>query len=689
VIPRRGASLADSEIDPSVASPRMLRFFVIFSSISTLVAITGSTVCWGLSSPSSPSSPSPPSFVVAQYNVLAGTLGSNTHPWFLHGLTDLTDDRRAAIAAKFNRRDPHTGRLLKIGWPDHAEGILSPDEQRIVEEVDRRYFCWEARKERLLRTVQDLNADLISLVECDHYETFWEKEMERLGYGGAYKRRPRQGCSDGCAIFFRRNVFDLVAHQGVELVDRNRREDENENTKGNRQSEDDRPVSRIGETADRVALLALLCHVPTNRRLMFVSTHLARNPEDRGKTKERARQIAQILYHITLFAKEHEQEGEEEAPVVLAGDLNETNLWHLDTMARIKCGVADMKCHPFIFTSRAAASPMPTSITSCRSMRIDYLLLQPSLLEVCESVFEMGQNKDGREGEECRVLLDPSDGHIPNEQHPSDHVPIAFRLSFKDCRSVAEGCAASWVEAVAKRADPGRSSTDWPPGPGAVLRLEELEAAFGYFDENGDGICDPTELLTVVDRLRAGSAEAVERVLEDVAHDARPFLTLDQFRSLYVKIWLQQQRSFLDRVRSVRTMFDLSVDSTNFSSSGRGECLFTEMDGDGDGVVTVEDVIDHLARVEKSEDSLRARIADAFSFFDFDSGNDFTMPELHQCFVDACPFEVSTDILQVAFNDMGKAHDERVELNELIDWLIRRYFRKDIRWIYRVGPIPK
>lgn len=296
----------------------------------------------------------------------------------------------------------------------------------------------------------------------------------------------------------------------------------------------------------------------------------------------------------------------------------------------------------------------------------------------------MGQNEDGREGEECRIIPN-QDGHIPNEHHPSDHVPIAFRLSFKDCRSVAEGCAASWVEAVAKREE---QSTDWPPGPGAVLRLEELETAFSYFDENGDGICDPTELLTVVDRLWAGSAEAVERVLEDVAHDARPFLTLDEFRSLYVKIWLQQQRSFLDRVRSVRTMFDLSVDSTNFSS-GRCGCLFTEMDGDGDGIVTVEDVIDHLARVEKSEDSLRARIADAFSFFDFDSGNDFTMPELHQCFVDACPFEVSTDILQVAFNDMGKAYDERVELNELIDWLIRRYFRKDIRWIYRVGPIPK
>jgi len=668
----------------------MLRFFVFFASASTLA--TGS---WGLSSPTPPASTKKPtddrntgsdsSFVVAQYNVLAGTLGSNTHPWFLHGLNDLTVERRSAIQAKFYRRHPNTGSLLKIGWPDHAEGILSQDEQRVVEDVDRRYFAWDVRKERLLRTVKELNADLISLVECDHYDTFWEKEMERLGYGGVYKRRPRRGCADGCAIFFRRNVFDLVAYRGVELVQRNR--GENGNTGGNQSDDNDddhRPFSRIGETADRVALLALLRHVPTNRHLIFVSTHLARNPEDRGKTKERARQVAQILYHVTLFAGEREEEWE--APIVLAGDLNETNLWHLGTMARIKCGVADMRCHPFIFTSRAAASPMPTSITSCRSMRIDYILLQPSLLEVCESVFEMGQDEDGREGEECRITTDQDD-HIPNERHPSDHVPIAFRVSFKDRHSAAEGCAASWVEAVAKQEKQGRS-TDWPPSPGAVLRLEELEAAFSYFDGNGDGICDPAELSSGLERLRVGSAGPVEMVLEDVSHDRRPSLTLDEFRSQYLKNWLRQQSCFLDRVRSVRTMFDLAVDSKNFSS-GRGECLFAEMDVDGDGIVTVEDVIDHLARVEKSEDSLRARIADAFSFFDFDSGNDFSMPELHQCFVDACPFEVSTDILQVAFHDMGKAHDERVQLNEFIDWLIRMYFRKDIGWISRVGPIPK
>lgn len=662
--------------------------FLLFAIVTSTLATCG----WGLSlsepplptlrSPKHNPQQNPDSFIVAQYNVLAGTLGSNTHPWFLHGLADLSDDRRASIAKQFYRRHPHTGKLLKIGWPHHVEGILSLEEQRIVEDIDRRYFAWDVRKERLVRTIRELNADLLSLVECDYYESFWKQEMARLGYGGVYKRRPRRGCSDGCAIFYRKTTFDLVACQGVNLTDRKTGKSQGTND----DDDDDRPISRIGETADRVALLALFRHIPTSRHLIFVSTHLARNPEDRGKTKERARQIAQILYHVTLFAEEHEQKVGE-APVVLAGDLNETNLWHLGTLARIKCGVADKRCHPFIITSRAAASPMPTSITSCRSMRIDYILLQPSLLEVCESVFEMGQDGDGREGEECRILADPAD-HIPNERHPSDHVPVAFRLIFKDYQSAAEGCAASWLDTVEKWVEPARR-TNGSPSPGAVLRLEELKIAFSYFDENGDGVCNLEELSSGIDRLRVGSADTIRTVLlEGFSRDERLTLTLDGFRSIYVRIWLRQQSNFLDRVRSVRTMFDLNVDSSNFSS-GLDDCLFTEMDGDGDGVVNVGDVIDHLARVEKSEDSLRTRIADAFSFFEFISGKDFAMSELHQCFVDACPFEVSTDILQVAFDDMGKAHDERVELDEFIDWLIRMYFRKDIGWISLVGPVPK
>ena len=73
---------------------------------------------------------------------------------------------------------------------------------------------------------------------------------------------------------------------------------------------------------DRVALYALLRHV-TGRRLIFISTHLARNPEDPSQTKSRAKQTAQLLNGLNDFAIEHRAL---DAPVIFGGDLNTTNV---------------------------------------------------------------------------------------------------------------------------------------------------------------------------------------------------------------------------------------------------------------------------------------------------------------------------------------------------------------------------
>lgn len=263
------------------------------------------------------------SFVVAHYNVLAGYLGDNRQPWFLHGIdVDRDNDdtlptnmcRRDKIFEKFYERNDE-GKFSNVGWPSYVDGILSDEEQQIVERVDRKFFSWQTRSPRLIQQIQDLNADLISVVECDKYESFWKHEMEQLGYGSIYKQRPYKrrpsrdqqridSCRspeiddvDGCAIFYRKNVFELEASQGIELLG----SCSSSILEGG--SEDNSVSSNVG--GDRVALLSLLRHNDSGRRLIFISTHLARNPEDPNKTRERARQITQLLYQLTLFAIEH------------------------------------------------------------------------------------------------------------------------------------------------------------------------------------------------------------------------------------------------------------------------------------------------------------------------------------------------------------------------------------------------
>ena len=211
-------------------------------------------------------------FTVAQYNILASYLGDNRQPWFLYGLPAgaMPDSRREAIMTKFYERDQQ-GKLVNVGWPNFVRGLLSDEEQRQIEACNERYFVWDVRRTKLLDTVLGTGADLISLVELDLYESFWQPNMHTHGYDSVYRKRPRATSRDGCGIFWRRKLFTLEAQDHLDFVDRH--------------------DSETGQTSkDRCALFVLLRHVHSGERVLFISTHLARNPEDFAQTKMRAKQ---------------------------------------------------------------------------------------------------------------------------------------------------------------------------------------------------------------------------------------------------------------------------------------------------------------------------------------------------------------------------------------------------------------
>ena len=108
------------------------------------------------------------SFSVAQYNILAAYLGENRQPWFLYGI-ECPESRRETIMKKFYERDA-TGAFQNVGWPNYVEGILTAEEQAQVEAIHARNFDWSVRKPRVLQTIIDTNADIISLVELDYFD---------------------------------------------------------------------------------------------------------------------------------------------------------------------------------------------------------------------------------------------------------------------------------------------------------------------------------------------------------------------------------------------------------------------------------------------------------------------------------------------------------------------------------------
>ena len=83
---------------------------------------------------------------------------------------------------------------------------------------------------------------------------------------------------------WRRHLFELIDQDHLEFVDRM-----------------DPETGRTSK--DRCALFVLLRHVHSSERMIFISTHLARNPEDCTQTKMRAKQAGNSQVHLhALFS---------------------------------------------------------------------------------------------------------------------------------------------------------------------------------------------------------------------------------------------------------------------------------------------------------------------------------------------------------------------------------------------------
>jgi len=389
-------------------------------------------------------------FTVAQYNILAGYLGNNTEPWFMYGV-DMPAERRSKVIEKHGERGDD-GKYVNVGWPKYVKGILSDEEIAKVEAVDQADFSWEARKLRVVEQIRSLDADVVSLVECDDYHEFFEAQLASMGYDSTWSKRPRPGSADGCCIAWKRHVFTLDKPAAVEeYVDRYD------------------PV-RQKTYKDRIALLTLLRFVSSEQRVVVVSTHLTRNPEDPKMDALRAKQIGQVLRKITEYTITHDCLND--APVVLAGDLNATSFQKLRGIANavtLMLGEEHAgRLHPFAFDCKELPTGK-TSVTAARDVRIDALLYHSQRLVLIDSV-------------KAPSLSTP----IPDTRHPSDHIPIMATFEVRSLLAQHQDCARAWYNTVA-----GRSGH-------VPLTRDGLSSAFFIFEVDSDDLVSQSEFLSCV-----------------------------------------------------------------------------------------------------------------------------------------------------------------------------------------------
>ncbi|CAK0801438.1 unnamed protein product [Prorocentrum cordatum] len=216
----------------------------------------------------------PLQFTVGHYNILAGYMGANMEPWFLYG-PDLRPSRRRKVLEQ-HAAVGRDGRPAHPGWPNYARGVLT-DEDRDRRGGGRAPAALRVERpqgDRLLEVIERLNTDVLSLVECDHYEDHFRPALVSLGYESVWRKRPRPTSKDGCCIAWRRNMFDLVGERKIEYRDKR-------------------------DIKDRIALAVLLRVRLNGAMLCVVSTHLARNPEMIELDYLRTRQLLQLVETIS------------------------------------------------------------------------------------------------------------------------------------------------------------------------------------------------------------------------------------------------------------------------------------------------------------------------------------------------------------------------------------------------------
>jgi len=501
----------------------------------------------------------PLEFTVGQYNILAGYMGNNMEPWFLYGI-DMPQERRQQVFKLHGERKPD-GKPANPGWPNYVKGVLTPEEIQKVEEEHRKHFAWETRKDRLLEVIEEMDADVLSLVECDHYEDHFKPALEKMGYDSTWRKRPRPSSADGCCLAWRRGIFELIAEESVEFVDK--------------------MCPKEGKVyKDRIAVIALLRSRISKRRVCVASTHLQRNPEDPTQDMLRARQVGQVLRALVEFTSQHSAV---DVPVVLTGDLNCTSFGRLRGVANtLSLMNREVVLHPFTFDCADVPTGV-TSVTMARCMRIDAILYQSQRLELV----------DVQEIPDLTPHLP-----IPNAQQPSDHVPIVAQFRTRSQHHTMREVAKEWFLSLA-----GKEAQ-------VPLNQHQLESAFKLYDYDGTGSISQPNLRKVLASLFGILPDRCETVCASCFANGSE-LTCQNFISMYLD---SVKAAGLPGLEDLRDAFDLFDSDKNGSldlsellyafeqcapstvPSERIKEVFHIIDANGDGTIDLDEMVQYLAK---------------------------------------------------------------------------------------------
>lgn len=230
--------------------------------------------------------------------------------------------------------------------------------------TDANLLPWEARRDRLIERILELDADIVCLQEVEEYVfRLLQSRMEPFGFHGVYAQKAMHR-PDGCATFYSGERLDLVENKRHLYADG-----------------DDAPDSGHIALSTRFAA--------DGRDLTVVNTHIRwDNPDARGADHIGFRQVTNLLQKVVPSPP---------SPVFVCGDFNAEPQTHV-IREMIRAGFADAY----------AERPQPTANSERRAKRIDYLFFRGPLSAEPAALPEINDETP-----------------LPSDTEPSDHLPIS------------------------------------------------------------------------------------------------------------------------------------------------------------------------------------------------------------------------------------------------------------------------
>lgn len=282
-------------------------------------------------------------------------------------------------------------------------------------------LAWTYRKLNLIREMSRFDADILCLqeVQADHYEDHLYPRFQQKGYEGCFKGKTReamgrQGKIDGCATFFRADMFSLREEYVVEF-----------DTIAQSRTKEPRILNRV--LKGNVGLILILDTFDGSGPLVVANTHLYWDPEF---TDVKLFQTDVFMQELELLVQLRRLGPD--VPTILAGDFNSepgSSVYELVSTGSCSMTKNDVPKDSSLLTScrlqhnlqlRSAYSltgsePAFTNYTDSFVAVLDYVwyggegLVPTGVLEIPSESSLFGKNSDSADG-------------IPNEQWSSDHI---------------------------------------------------------------------------------------------------------------------------------------------------------------------------------------------------------------------------------------------------------------------------